>query len=76
MSDVRIPLREYLEEQEIHRREWMRSTFATKDDLAEVKREVSSIKGQRQAVWGAAGTFVGGLVVAVLQLFGVGPSKQ
>ena len=73
MNDVHIPLREYLADQERSRREWMSATFATKDDLAPLRAEVSSIKGKAQMTWGAAGTFVGGLIVGVASFFGIKP---
>lgn len=78
--EVRISLRDYLEEQERGRREWMSATFATKDDLDPVRQDVAVLKndvaaikatGPRAATWGAAGTFVGGIVVAVLAFFGI-----
>ena len=72
---MRIPLREYLTEQETLRREWMAATFATKGDVAEIRAEVTAIKGRAQMTWGAAGTFVGGLVVAVLSFLGIKPQQ-
>ena len=44
-NEVKIPLRDYLAAEEQHRREWMVSTFATKDDLS--LRNRPGAKGER-----------------------------
>lgn len=71
MSEIRIKLRDYLEDQERARRDWMAATFATKDDLGTLRQEVAGLRGQRQAAWGAAGTFVGAVIVGLLSFLGI-----
>lgn len=81
-SDVRIPLREYLEEKDESLREWMRATFATKDDVGLLRLDVSAlihrdVRESRRvaATWGGAGTMIGGALVAVLAYFGIRPQQ-
>lgn len=82
-DDLRIPLRDYLDDKFSEQRDWMAATFATKDDLAVIRQDVAvlnarDVNSSRKAAgaWGAAGTFVGGAILSVLAYFGVGPGAR
>lgn len=75
--EVHVPLREYLEEKF--------NGLPTKDEVAAIALKVVVIEtqiaaiqnaGPKAATWGAAGTFVGGLVVGILSFLGIKPPHQ
>ena len=78
-DDVRIPLREYLDEKFEEQSKWMLSTFATKEDVAAVREDVAVLKDRDAnadrkiaGAWGGAGAILGGAIVTVLAYFGIG----
>ena len=80
MMEVRVPLRDYLDDKDRDLRRWMSATFSTKDDLAIVRSDVRALterdvreSRRAAATWGGAGTAVGAAVVAVLAYFGIKP---
>jgi hypothetical protein len=82
MNEIRVPLRDYLDDKDRDLRRWMAATFATKDDLANVRSDVRvlterDVRESRKvaAAWGGAGTMIGGALVAVLAYFGIKPQQ-